>query len=143
MRVKEGGNLFGIINCCLLLLWGCTETASFRIPYVVVDKYINLTTENELLIPGNSKLFTGSSYCGYGGIIVCCIGLNQYVAFDAACPNEANPSVVLKVNGMVATCPFCKTEYLLTTGTPVSGSSPYALKAYNVLVLQGSLHISN
>ncbi len=132
------------INCCFLLLFiSCVDTASSRIPYVVTDKYINLTIDNELLIPGNSMLFTGSSYCGYGGIIVCCIGLNEYVAFDAACPNEANPSVVLKLNGMTATCPSCKTQYLLTTGTPVKGPSPYALKAYSVLVSQGSLHISN
>ncbi|MDP4183658.1 MAG: hypothetical protein Q8862_00675 [Bacteroidota bacterium] len=121
----------------------CTESIQYRIPYVVVDKFINLNTTNELLVSGNSKQYAAAPYGGFGGLIVCCLSQGNYVAFDAACPNEATSTAVVKADGLIATCPVCKSKFLLMNGTPISGPCKSSLRPYRVIYGDNTLYVKN
>jgi nitrite reductase/ring-hydroxylating ferredoxin subunit len=57
-----------------------------------------------------------------------------YLAFDRTCPHDyVNSSMVVrvKIDGLFATCPECKTTYALpNNGMPYSGPGKYYLKNY-------------
>ena len=68
---------------------------------------------------------------GYSGVIV--YKSDNYRAFEKYCPNDQKDDckISIKENETTkAVCNCCKTEYLLLTGTVVSGESKYGLKEY-------------
>lgn len=89
-----------------------------------------------------------------GGVIIANIGSGNYVAFDAADPNEPCSSdyhcCILEIKGLEGISP-CETHntYNLVSGTPVESKSggedlEFALKPYRVVVLGGNrLQIRN
>ena len=88
---------------------------------------------------------------GYAGIILgksvfSEAGDNNYVAYDAACPVEANAtvSVKLKNDGFgTATCPKCGTKYNLSNNAYPEGVGSEYLKSYPVIVNGTRLIVSN
>jgi nitrite reductase/ring-hydroxylating ferredoxin subunit len=117
----------------LLFIEGCAkETGQPQIPVVPVNFSIdpNSTQYLELNHPGGSEYLTG----GYRGILVYRISATEFVAFERACPYDFdNPDARIVVDTSMITCycPVCKSEYILTDGTPFQGPSRYALKQYS------------
>lgn len=89
--------------------------------------------------------WTAATFTGYGGVLVAGVdaagyGDNQWpyipVAYDLACPVEADPDVVVYVDEMrfEAVCPMCKSRYTLYSGGgPVAGPAVglrYGLEPY-------------
>jgi hypothetical protein len=90
----------------------------------------------------------GDATIGYdnNGIIIYNNG-DMFYAFDRTCPNDLPSSVPISCDGSLATCPVCKSVYVLPSeGLPSTGSlAKYYLKSYYTSYNKntGVLHISN
>jgi Rieske Fe-S protein len=115
--------LFSITN-------SCDKIQDSQVPNVPFTLTINLTINNELTIPGNSKFFPG---VGYGGVIVYCELPDSYYAFDATCTHEISQNCKVVNSGVLGKCSCCKSEFiLLGGGYPASGPAAAPLKQYSV-----------
>jgi nitrite reductase/ring-hydroxylating ferredoxin subunit len=125
----------------ILVLLSCGDDRNKIIPYVPVSFMIDLNIVNDLTVPGNSVLFPGY---GYGGVIVYCEFQGSYYAYDAACTQEVSQSCILKNEGILATCPCCKSQFLLLSGAyPSSGPATFPLQPYQVSMSGNKLHVYN
>lgn len=97
---------------------------------------INMTLPqyDNLRYPANGVyLFTGVE--GVRGIFVFNTG-SGYVAFDAACPNQALSSCsTMELDGTTAICPCDDAVYSLFTGQSVNEGKEYPMKRYRVELL--------
>lgn len=61
---------------------------------------------------------------GHKGIIVNCIDLGDYVAFDCTCPNDHEVGMTPDDNkrATMLTCPVCHSKYELYFGYPLEGA---------------------
>ena len=83
---------------------------------------------------------------GYRGIIVYRKSVNEFTAFERACPYDwsANTSrLTVDASGTTATCPTCKSKFILLDGTPFEGPSRYPLKQYQTSYDGTYLYIFN
>jgi len=120
----------------LLLLFSCDKDQNKIIPYVPVSFVIDLNIVNDLMVPGNSVYFHG---VGFAGIIVYCEFQGSYYAYDAACTHEISQGCILKNEGILATCPCCKSQFLLISGAyPAKGPAAFPLQSYHVSMLGSS-----
>ena len=75
---------------------------------------------------------------GFGGIIVVKAYDGIYYAFDLACTNEKNSSIIVGRPGetLICTCKTCGEVYDLSfgLGTPTKGLSKLPLKRYNTYI---------
>lgn len=96
------------------------------------DIDLNLPSYANLQFAGSSELITLAG-AGVGGVIVFYNGSN-YLAFDAACPNQVFTSCsVLELNGVFATCNCDDVVYNLFTGVPEGNlEGYYPLKPYRI-----------
>jgi len=129
----------------LLVASSCKkEENAPEIPYVTVNividpngtEYINLNPVNgwETIIGG------------YNGILVFRKAVNDFVAFERACPYDPlaqGAQVRVDVSGITCYCPVCGSKYIMTDGTPYEGPSRYLLKQYATLYEGGLLYITN
>ncbi len=135
-----------LLSVSLLFLPGCSKKSdsSNDIPYVYVNfsinpnstEYIRLNTVN------GWEYLTG----GYQGILVYRKSLNEFMAYERACPydwEKTNARIVVDTSAVTATCPVCKSRYILLDGTPVSGPSRYPLKQYQASYDGNLLYIFN
>ena len=83
--------------------------------------------------------YTGSTYTGWGGVLVVCDIMNTPRAFDLSCPVEAKNNIRIKVDKekLEAVCPSCGSRFDVfdTPGYPLSGPAhekKYGLKQYHV-----------
>lgn len=91
---------------------------------------------------GSQKYTDGKQgvFLGFGGLILGQPVLSmdvssQYVAYDRACPVEAEELIIKRLNintNREGTCPKCETVYDLDTGFPKSGVGRKRLKTYSV-----------
>ena len=89
-------------------------------------------------------------FLGYGGLIlgqpVLSMEVNSaYIAYDRACPVEAEELSIRRLNintNREAKCPKCGTVYDLDTGFPKSGKGRKRLKTYNVYTTDTTTGIS-
>jgi len=140
---KSGTGLLMIL--VLLVASSCKkEENAPEIPYVTVNividpngtEYINLNPVNgwETIIGG------------YNGILVFRKAVNDFVAFERACPYDPlaqGAQVRVDVSGITCYCPVCGSKYIMTDGTPYEGPSRYLLKQYATLYEGGLLYITN
>ena len=129
--------LFSHINCK-------KKESQNQIPVVAVNISLNPnSTEYIRLNPVNGwETITG----GYRGIIVSRRSVNEFTAFERACPYDWNLTtsrLVVDASGTTATCPNCKSKYILTDGTPFDGPSQYPLKQYQTTYDGNLLYIFN
>ncbi|MDR2496120.1 MAG: Rieske 2Fe-2S domain-containing protein [Tannerellaceae bacterium] len=129
----------------LALLQACDTTYRSSIPDSPVYIEVNLDYEDADLIPLQaSKFFSRGQNinlaiesAGYGGVLVYHALDDNFYAFDAACPHEANPTAIVRIDEdrLHATCPKCESRYDLSygNGNPVSGPSREALRRYTVV----------
>lgn len=61
---------------------------------------------------------------GYRGILVNCVGLDDYVAFECACPHCREVGMVpdSRTSAVILTCPECGSRFDLFYGNPLEGS---------------------
>ena len=130
----------------LSLFSSCVEEEPTIIPDVYVNLYINLSLPQFIALNSINNAVKVPDY-GFdkNGVIVYRLGLEEFLAFDATCPQhiEKSTSINLDNNGTegTATCPHCSTTYSF----PYYGqaSSGYPLKRYKVSPSGNMLHITN
>jgi nitrite reductase/ring-hydroxylating ferredoxin subunit len=76
---------------------------------------------------------------GLGGLLVVHTPLDEYCAFDLACPNESTPNrntiVEVDEDGIHAVCRKCGTKYQIMNGTGIAlEGKKFGLRRYNVSV---------
>lgn len=134
----------------------CSKDQNSFVPYVPVDFYIPLATNNHLTIPGNSITFKDE---GYAGVIVICVNPSQYYAFDATCSFETLPTCTVEADGPIkglssarvifstgpsGKCKCCASEYsLFGGGYPTKAPSSRSLQQYQVVEIGGRLRVHN
>jgi len=108
----------------------CDNVQDSQVPDIPFNFMINLTIDNDLTIPGNSKYYP---YGGYGGVIVYCESIDSYYAYDATCTYEVNQSCKVINTGVLGECKCCKSKFiLLGGGNPADGPAAAPLRQYQV-----------
>ncbi|MEI8085814.1 MAG: hypothetical protein WCG93_06325 [Paludibacter sp.] len=138
----------------------CNDTIKSSIPDYPVSLNLNLTSTYPIFKNSvNSFLFFKTSaglpinnYIGFGGIIVCTSGFDDYgnslyFAFDMACPNEVknNIRVYPDSTGLSrVVCEKCGSVFDVSygNGSPLSGPAKETLKRYRANLVGDVLYIS-
>jgi nitrite reductase/ring-hydroxylating ferredoxin subunit len=129
---------------CIILFTlssSCDKQSQQPIPNVYVSFTINILTDPEFVLlqaQGNSLIIKNTSLgvqsIGYNnnGIILYNAGSDEFYAFDCTCPYDYPNSIKVTTDGGIATCPQCKSQYVLqTAGMPTTkGPSTIPLKEY-------------
>lgn len=89
-----------------------------------------------LQYPSNA-VYVNAAGVGVRGVIVFNAGSGNYVAFDAACPNQPLADCsTMTINGINAKCPCDNAEYSLFTG--LAAGKQYPMKMYRVQVIDAT-----
>lgn len=133
------------ISLLFCLCTSCDEDFTSTIPNVTFRFTLDLGNEDASLIGSLSyKEFTAprrgtdTNRIGYGGLLVINgLGDNlvNLMAYDLACPNEAQAGIIIKPEdtGLTATCPKCGAVYRIATGGAPESGSKFWLRRYNVV----------
>ncbi len=123
-----------ILLIWISLFWSCEKDSIVsNNPYlpdypVNFNVNLNLPEFNNLLYNSQGVLINIEGV-GIRGIFVFNTGNNVYVAYDAACPNQAlSDCSSMTINGIMGVCPCDDAEYNLFTGQ--STGKKYPLKPY-------------
>lgn len=120
-----------------IILISCSKDSAINnnnpfLPNYPVDLTINLNLPeyNNLQFVSNS-VYIDNGAAGIRGVFVFNAGSNNYVAFDAACPNQALSSCsTMTINGIKAVCACDNAEYSFFTGQ--APDKQYPMKQYRV-----------
>ncbi|MDZ7743202.1 MAG: Rieske (2Fe-2S) protein [Bacteroidota bacterium] len=120
------------------------ESEQGQIPYKYVNFSINPASIEfgSLNIPGNWAYVTG----GYRGIVIYHASQDNYFAFDRACTYDWDQDcaqVKVDDDNIIARCPCCESQYLLTDGSPFDGPAIRSLRQYTTHYDGNLLHVSN
>ncbi len=147
----QGRNSIFFFFCFILLFSqanckkGDTQTdPQTQIPIVPVSISLNPNSTEyiHLNLVNGWETITG----GYRGIIVYRKSVNEFTAFERACPYDWNLTtsrLVVDASGITAACPNCKSKFILLDGTPFEGPSHYPLKQYQATYDGFLLYIFN
>ncbi len=136
----------GLIALVAVLFNSCVEEEPKIVPDVYVDFYIYLDLpEYNALNSINNAIKVNNQGYDKNGVIVYRYTLDEYLAFDATCPQHiaVSTSVDLDDEGTAgtATCPHCNAVYQFANfGYPGSG---YPLKRYSVSLSGRTIRITN
>jgi len=133
-----------------LLLLGCGKDKIERNPYLTSVRFnVNLN----LNLPGFDNLrYAGGGQSirqgGINGLLVFNLNGNDFLAWEATCPNHPiRDCSDLSITGVLAECSCEGFEYSLATGqllNPKEGTkNPYPMLLYNVRRSGNNLNISN
>jgi len=135
-----------------VVLLSCGTDRTERNPYLQevnfrVDINLNLPLYSPLTNDG-SALYIGANGVGTAGAFVLNTGFNNYIAFEASCPNHApNECSTMDLKGQVVTCSCEGFEYNLYTGqltnNPEDGTRYYDMLFYQTSYSNGRVVISN
>lgn len=135
-----------------LLLTACSRDSTNRNPFLpeIGFRYeINLNLpQYSLLTSTGNPVYIGSAGVGIRGAFVMNIGFDQYMAFEASCPNHApNNCSTLRLTGQTVHCDCDDYEYSLFTGQmlnrPDDGGRYYDMLYYQAVRSGNSVFISN
>lgn len=137
-----------VLLCSIILigLSGCKDDYTSTVPYVPVNMNFNPTNYIEFNISGGSVYFPDA---GFGGVIIfrdLTDSSNPFLAFDAACTYEIpSVSVVVADESGIATCPKCKSQFILFggNGSPLKGPASEPLKQYRTSYDGGRISVRN
>lgn len=147
--------------CCVLAVWGlgaCSETFEDKhvIPYVPVYTRIlwGFGGENAQMWLNHPRYYAVSTpdgkSLGYNGngIIVYTENGSEFYCYDAtctACPDLSSHFEQKDLDGAIATCPVCGTQFILSAGGQPGNTELkiYPLKSYLVTVSSNYLIVSN
>ncbi|WP_163398031.1 hypothetical protein [Flavobacterium fluviatile] len=128
------------------LLFSCGDNdINNKNPYIPnynVDLQINtnLPSYNKLLYPSNPVFVPNH---GAKGVIVMMTSPGTYIAFDAACPNQAlNSCTAMTIDGINAVCSCDKSSYSLFSGVGYA-KEEYPMKQYRVETNGNFIHVYN
>jgi nitrite reductase/ring-hydroxylating ferredoxin subunit len=129
-------------SAMLLILTGCDKEDQHPVPMVPVDFRINLEFQYIELnsIGGHINVFGG-----FGGIVIYRMSVDQFTAFDRACPHhpyEEGARIVVE-DPPLAKCNVCESVFLLLDGVPVSGPSRFPLRSYRTVYDGRDLYVTN
>ncbi|MCK9204941.1 MAG: hypothetical protein M0P58_10980 [Bacteroidales bacterium] len=131
--------------CFFLLPVSCKkEEEATEIPYVYVN--FNLNPNGTQYINLNPVNGWETVVGGYNGILIYRKSINEFVAFERACPYDPlsdGAQVRVDGSGITCTCPICGSKYIMTDGTPFDGPSHFPLKQYTTIYDGAILYISN
>ena len=141
---------FKFITLALLLLLGCGKDKIERNPYLAPVRFnVNLN----LNLPGFDNLrYAGGGQSirqgGINGLLVFNLNGNDFLAWEATCPNHPiRDCSDLSITGVLAECSCEGFEYSLATGqllNPKEGTkNPYPMLFYNVRRSGNNLNITN
>ncbi|MEI7982998.1 MAG: hypothetical protein WCI71_15210 [Bacteroidota bacterium] len=141
--IKVG--VFILLPIVLVLSSSCKkEEQAPEIPYVYFNFSLNPNgTQYIELNPVNGWVYlTG----GYNGILVFRKSINEFSAFERACPYDplaTDARIKVDATGVTCTCPACGSRYIMTDGTPLEGPSHFPLKQLTTVYDGVLLNISN
>lgn len=127
------------------LILGCKKDKTNTFPSIYVNFYIdpNSTIYLQLNLPGGWVYLTG----GIGGIVVYRISLDEFRAFDRACPYENyRSSSIVDVESSNTTAidsNACGSRFVLLDGSVLKGPATTPLHQYNAVYDGQYLHIYN
>ena len=105
------------------LCWGC-KTDRCNTPFgsvgtidVSLPEYSNLYNN-----PGGTLVVANG---GHKGVLVHCVALGNYVAFECACPKDHEVRLLPNDDryAVVLTCPSCASRFEVVYGNPLEGSA--------------------
>ena len=125
-----------LILILLPFIFGCSQD-SFKNNNPYLPNYgfsttinLNLPQYNQLLYTANA-VYVNDAGAGIRGIFVFNTGNENYVAFDAACPNQALSNCsTMTINGIKALCACDGAEYSFFNGQ--APGQQYSMKQYRV-----------
>ncbi len=115
-----------------------------EIPYVYVN--FSLNPNSTLYIHLNPVNGWETVSGGYKGILIFRKSVNEFAAFERACPNdplENGAQVRVDDSGITCYCPVCGSKFIMVDGTPYEGPSHYPLKQYSTMYDGSMLYITN
>lgn len=135
-----------LVTLIIFPFFSCVEEEEVIVPDVYVNFSISLDLPqyNALNSVNNAIKVPNEGYDN-NGVIIYRFTLDEFLAFDATCPQHINisTSIALDDNGAAgtATCPHCYTQYsFFNFGQASSG---YPLKRYKVNQSGSYLTVSN
>ena len=129
---------------CLLVLFlatlSCEKDSNSNnnnpyLPNYSFDVTLNMSFPqySSLAFPSNA-VYVNVAGAGIRGVIVFNAGSGNYLAYDAACPNQAlSDCSTMTINGINAKCACDEASYSLFTG--LAAEKQYAMKTYRVQVI--------
>lgn len=91
---------------------------------------------SSLAFPSNA-VYVNSAGAGIRGLIVFNAGSGNFLAYDAACPNQPlTDCSTMTINGINAKCPCDDAEYSLFTG--LAAGKQYPMKSYRVQMIDAT-----
>lgn len=126
----------------LLVSVTCGEDEQHPVPLVPVDFRINLEFQ---YIELNSIGGHVNVYGGFGGIVIYRMSIDEFTAFDRACPfdpQDVNARIIVE-DSPLAKCNVCESVYLLLDGSPVSGPTRHPLRQYRTVYSDPYLYVSS
>ncbi len=134
----------------LLVLSGCGKNKIDRNPYFSsvsfnIDLNLNLPAYDDLRYAGGGVSIRKG---GINGLLVFNLNGNDFLAWEASCPNHSLKNCSkLSITGVLAECSCEGFEYSLATGQLLNPEedteSPYPMLFYNVRRSGNTLFISN
>lgn len=125
--------------------WSCgKKQAHDSIPEVPVNLYIdiNSTMYIELNTIGGWVYLTG----GYKGILIYRIAVDEFVAYDRACPYdpfETCARIAMDPSGLTCSDSCCTSKFGILDGSVINGPATIPLKRYNTFYDGSVLSVSN
>lgn len=145
MKSKTSVNLSFLVSILamifLLPVSGCKKNTDYGdIPFVTVSITLPLSLPeySALNAIGNYVDITG----GYKGIIVYRKSLDQFAAYERACPydpNEPNALITVDSSGVICVDHHCGSKFNIMDGSVLNGPATRPLKQYYTDYDSGSL----
>lgn len=120
------------------------EENQTEIPFVNVNFSINPNSTQYINLNAVNGWETVSG--GYNGILIFRKSINEFAAFERACPYDPlvqGAQVRVDDSGITCFCPVCNSKYIMVDGTPYEGPSRYPLKQYTTIYDGSILYITN
>ena len=137
---------FSIFIICIFI--SCNKNSVIRNPFLPELDFefsinLNLPLYNNLKFTGGSILIDNF---GHKGIIIYTLNNNNYLAWEASCPNEKPSNCsTMEIQGLQAECKCNSNLYSLANGQPlkINTSNSYPMVAYFTQKSGNSLRIYN
>ncbi len=145
MKTLKYLSLSVIVFLLIASTWSCGEKQKHdSIPEVPVNLYldINSTMYIELNTIGGWVYLTG----GYKGILIYRISVDEFVAYDRACPYDpfdAASRIVMDPSGLTCSDSNCTSQFGILDGSVIKGPATIPLKRYNTYYDGNILSVSN
>ena len=141
-----GSRSFIILLVMLFALAGCSKNEDQQNPIPSVPVNFSINPNSTEYIELNTVSGWVNLTGGYRGIIVYRKAINEFMAYERACPYDwqnNNARVNVDNSGLIVECPVCKSQFIITDGSPFQGPSPYPLKQYQTTYDGTLLYVYN